>query len=168
MNHAPDVPYDIRSVFTKMPGEGPTYLKTWASDVIKVETGLGVYAVDVTLTGGPAGAHDDMIAYDWWNQEFVRQNAGTLHKWDDSGAYAGSESLPDWVGQTGTIAYTEQGCYLTYDQGGDIRVYSWNADGSSAGGVRLIADAHHYSFSYANGWVWIWGGDKWEGFNVGI
>ncbi len=160
-----DAPFDMRSVFTKLPGTGPTYLRNYNSRDIQVETDDVTYSFDISLDGGTLGAQN-RVAYDWVNGWFITQNSGTMEAWDDEGNHAGTLDFPDWSGLNETIAFSNNGCYLTFDSGSDT-VYSWNLDGSAAGSAT-ITTGDTYSFSYANGMVFAYNGSGWDGFEIGI
>jgi hypothetical protein len=162
-----EIASNIRAVFTKDPGAGPTYVKEAGLRTLLVETGPGTYVPDVTLTDGVL-APNNTVTYDWWNRRFITLNAGSVEMWDDEGAYAGNIELPGWWGNRETVLFSDNGCYLTMNDG-TLTVDSWDFDGTHKGTATLsLADS--YSFSYANGLVWkfdhvAW---AWMGFDLGI
>jgi hypothetical protein len=160
-------PYDLRSAFSKMPGEGPTYISRYSSTEIRVQgDGVTYEDVEVSLTGHPSYNSQSRISFDWLNQYFLTLRSGQVDQWDETGAYVGAVTLPGFSGYDATVGFADSACYVTFDGG---TVSSWNLDGSLAGTVTLLdSGGEFYSLSYANGYVWRYQTDRWSGYPLGI
>ena len=167
---------DMRSVFTKGDGTSPVFARGYSSNQIRVQTSPGVFGNDVTLAGS-LGSQCSVV-WDSDNNLFVATDNGILYRWNPSGAALSNVSLAGFGTMNSESSSpqdrgvaTANGFYLTYsagvlsawsDQG--VRIDTTNLNGGGTG------SAAYYSFSYAQGKVWIidGAGGTWRGYNVGL
>ncbi len=160
---------DGRSVFTKVGCEGPTYLNGYASTEIREETSPGSYSGIHSLSGGSLSSQA-VIAYDPVRELYVGGDAGstTVDRWRGSdGAYVDRLILSGGSHEGYAHAVSNSGCYLTFS---GSTLYSYDGDSGELIDSATLegASSPNYTFSYANGYVFIESGDGWDGWFVGL
>ena len=170
---------DFRSVFTIGGKGGQLYACSFSqTNVIEKIDNAGVMSAFVTLLAPLPPGDGDVV----WNEtgtELVAQNAGTVLRWMPDGTSLPSVALQGYGtgGENGygdsTHILVASGYYLTYSDGiisawtkAGVRVKSANLTASFGGAFP------EYSFSYANGLVWLTdgsnGGGTWRGYDLGL
>jgi hypothetical protein len=174
-NYAPG--RDLRSVFTIGDGLAPTYIRSYASPRIEVQTAPGVYSAYVTLVGGALDAQSAVV----WSEEFERFiafNSGNLLTWDASGVYTGNVLFSGFGTVPNENVYpqnrgvaTSERCYFTYYDG---TLHVWDETGVRTDSATLTGAGtsfdSYFSLSYANGMIWVvdTAGGSWRGYDVGL
>ncbi len=168
---------DIRSIFPKGDGTSPLYMRPFTSNEIYVQTAPGVFELDVTLEG--AIASQASVVWDADNDEFIAMEDGVVTRWDESGALLGTVTLSGFgelypeenvEARAFRLAWAG-GFYLTYVNG---RLWAWSEEGERIGSTLLndagIANSSHFSFSYAQGRVFVLDEPEgtWRGYDVGL
>jgi hypothetical protein len=136
----------------------------------------GAFSYLVTLSSAGALLADGSLAMTADGAEFLGfANGNTISRWSSTGTFLGSIALTEngspASAQNGRIALAHDGSILTYSNG-FLSVWD-RATGARVRTVTLVGAGttaqSHYSFSYANGMVWILDdtGLSWRGYAIG-
>ena len=172
---------DFRSVFTVGGNSAPVYARYFGSNTIQVQTSPGVFALAVTLVGG-AIDNQGSVTFNETGSEYISLESGVVYRWNTSGTLIGTVTLAGYGSQTGESGGSIAAChvlkaggfYLTCANG---ILSAWNTSGTRVSTAILngapTADYNVYSFSYANGMVWLTSGNGntgaiWLAYNVGL
>jgi hypothetical protein len=167
---------DIRSVFTQVDGVNPLLVRSYASRQIETFSAPGTSAPFVYLSGGTLDAQSSVV-WDAPNSQFLAMYAGRVDRWNGSGTWLGQTTLSGY-GTSGTESSSPQnrgiatvdGCWLTYES---QKLHVWTTAGARSDTVTLTSAGtssdSYYSFSYANGLVWVLDSafGTWRGYDVG-
>ena len=172
---------DFRSVFTKGDGVPPLYARAYSSPQVLVWNGAA-FVLSTTLTGYAPGLGSQGVVV--WDPTLVEYLATTdipadVHEFDAVGNYVQTTVLAGFGGfgteaaypQGRSLAVTEDGCWLTYDQG---HLSSWDRTGARVDTTTLTGAGtsfdSYFSLSFAQGLVWVVdvAGGTWRGYDVGI
>ncbi len=171
--YAPNL--DIRSIFTD--DAGNLYARQFADPIIYQQTAPGMFVPFVTLSGGTLDVQSAVVL----NSDrtaYIAMSAGTVSQWDSTGTFLGTVALSGYGTMFGESAYPNNrgiaaagGYWLTYS---NRMLSAWDTDGNRVDTTELLNagtsfDAH-FSFSYANGMVFIVDGPggSWRGYDVGL
>jgi hypothetical protein len=138
----------------------------------------GAFSSLLSLTGGSLAAHSS-LAMTADAAEFLGLANGSVSRWSSTGASLGAVALAGFGAENGEsaapqnarIAVASDGSILTYSNG---MLSVWDrTTGARVRTVTLVGAGttvqSHYSFSYANGMVWILDdtGQSWRGYGIG-
>ena len=162
-------------------GNGTVYARYNGYPLVYRMSAAGAFSYVVTLSGGVLAA-DSSLAMTADGAEFLGLANGTVSRWSSTGASLGSVALAGFgtdgtvpgeslVPQNARIAVASDGAILTYSNG---MLSVWDrTTGARVRTVTLVGAGttvqSHYSFSYANGMVWILDdtGQSWRGYGIG-
>lgn len=171
--YAPNL--DIRSIFTDCPGN--LYARQFASPIIYQQTAPGTFVPFVTLAGGTLDAQSAVV-FNTSDTEYIAMSVGTVSRWDGTGTFLGTVALSGYGKRFGESAYPNNrgiaaagGYWLTYS---NRMLSAWDTGGNRVDTTELLNAGtsfdSHFSFSYANGMVFIVDGPggSWRGYDVGL
>ena len=166
---------DMRGVFTKGDGIGPVYFRQWNDPQIYVQTSPGVIEDDVVLVGGMLG-DQEAVVWDDNNGYFIAHSAGTVTRWDETGAFVDTIDLNGYGSQNGEMFGIENrgiawscGYFYTYSE----QVLSaWDETGervatTTLNGAGTSGDSY-YAYGATNGLFWVvdFANGTWRGYDA--
>lgn len=171
--YAPNL--DFRSIFTDAAGN--LYARQFNSPIIYQQTDPGTFATYVTLIGGPLD-QQSAVVLNSDGTEYIAMAGGTVSQWDSTGTFLGTVALLGYGTMFGEQNYPNNrgiaaagGYWLTYS---NRMLSAWDDQGNRVDTTELLNAGtgfdSHFSFSYANGMVFIvdGAGGVWRGYNVGL
>ena len=154
---------DFRSIFTD--ATNAVFVRAFNDRKIYKMTTPGVFATQVTLTGGSLSAQSSVVLNSA-GTAYIAQSGGTVTSWDLTGALIGSTILVGFGTPASENTYPSNrgvagfdGNWLTYDAA-TAALSAWTpATGARVGKATLTGAGTSFnsgfSFSYSRGAVWV-------------
>ncbi len=167
--------FDVRSVFTKGDGTPSVFVRQWSDPQIYEQLSPGMFGNDVVLSGGALDSQSAVL-WDDTNDYFIANAAGTISRWDATGAFVdnvvlsgfGDMGNEEFAPQSGVVAWS-CGYFYTYS---DQVLSAWDEDGNRVAttvlnGAGTSGDSY-YSYSIANGLFFVddGAGGSWRGYDA--